>query len=84
MLNKKFDDSTLKYGPIPVSETWDQFTSRIENFHTQMINQYVKNMKKKVLVITHGLVVKHLEETLLGNQKYQRGRDVPHLKGFII
>ena len=80
-LNKKFDTDTLKYGPISLAETWEQFTSRVENFHTDIFDQLVN---KKVLVVTHGLVVKHLEETILGNKKYLRGRDVPYLKGFII
>ena len=74
------DPSSLAWGPVPgPDETWDEFTERVDKHY-----EYVKTLSGNTLIITHGLVVKYLEEKLTGVTKYARGRDVPHLWGFVV
>ena len=77
--NIKLDNSSLNYGEIPIKETWKCFTDRIDSVYED-----ISNLHCNVLVITHGIVVKYLEEKIKGTIKYKRGRDVPYLKGFTV
>lgn len=84
--NKKirgsFSDSTkeyLKYGEIPLHEDWENFTKRVDDFCNSLLP-----IKGNVLIVTHGIVVKYLEEKLLGTTTYKRGRHVPFMKGFTL
>jgi broad specificity phosphatase PhoE len=76
--NNNFDKDTLIYGNIPNNEIWDQFINRI----TECYNYFSINLK--ILVVTHGIVVKTLQEIIFGTTKYNRARDVPFTSGFKI
>jgi broad specificity phosphatase PhoE len=73
----KFDSDTLKYGEVPISETWDQFLDRLKSFILD-----IESFNCNILVVTHGIVIKNLQEILYGSSEYQRGRYVPYLQGF--
>ncbi len=77
-LSGSMNPDSLIYGNIPISgETWDQFTQRANSFICDL-----KKTKRRILIVTHGIVVNYLQSQLLGYQTYKRGRDVPHLEGF--
>ena len=78
---QKFHESSLAWGVPPAStETWAEFTKRVD--------EHFEDMKKlstdRVLVVTHGIVVKYMEEKIHGFSVYKRGRDVPFLSGITI
>ena len=73
----QFDSNTIPEPPY--KETWQEFVLRIDEHYDE-----ISKLSQKVLIVTHGLVVKYLEEKLTGKIKYKRGRDVPNLNGFII
>ena len=73
------NDTSLSYGPIPshLGETYEQFTVRV-NDHWDTIN----NSSGNVLVVTHGLVVLHMQRLITGRAEWARGRLVPNMGGF--
>lgn len=77
--NDVMDPSSLVYGAIPMHESWFDFIRRVEKHFA-----YVSTLRANILVVTHGLVVKHLDEKITGVHKYKRGRDVPFVSGFTI
>lgn len=87
----EYDNQTLEYGDIPsCGETWEEFMLRIESMHEYIIN-YVSSLSKesnykniKICVVTHGIVVKSLNDALNVGNFYRRGRDVPFTEGFSI
>lgn len=100
-----FDSKTKEYDP-PIKENFEEFSKRVRDHlrciekikNTYKLRDPKGNLKIKILVITHGIVVKHIREILLENKslwkikgtkngdpkKYKRGRDVPFLEGIIL
>lgn len=79
--NKKegnFNTSTLEYHNIPIVENWEEFVIRIDYFCKK-----IKSLTCDALVITHGIVIKYLEEKLLGTNNYKQLGYVPFMHGFI-
>jgi broad specificity phosphatase PhoE len=75
-----FDPSTLVFGPIPDNtETWEQCSKRLDDH----LN-YILSLQGNVLIITHGIVVRYMEEKFFGRSQYSRGRHVPFGRGFEI
>lgn len=96
----KMDPSSLQFGPIPLdNELWENGLSssftlnevlggdELSSSFIQRVDEhfaYVKTLNQNVLIVTHGLVVKYLQEKLFGSSPYHRGRDVPFVGGFTI
>lgn len=76
----RYHPGTLECQGIPEAlETWEAFTARVEDF-VASIRFLTPGIK--VLIVTHGLVVKYLAQKLLPSQTlYPRGRDVPYMGG---
>ena len=73
-------ETTLSFGNIPITnELWEDFINRVETVFSD-----IQNLNKNILVITHGLVVKHLYEYLSAHTQWNRGRDVPFIGGFTL
>lgn len=77
----KYGKGTLLYGHIPGDhETWNEFTDRIEAFVS-----YLSNFPEtKILVVTHGLVVKYIYDKYNNTPIYARGRNVPFMRGLVL
>lgn len=74
------DASTLLYPNIPLDENWTDFTQRVDDFCDYLF----RNLTCNALIITHGIVIRYLEEKLIGSSNYKRGRNVPFMSGFTI
>lgn len=74
-------EETRSFGGIPdETENYEDFVGRVDNFL-----DYLWNSKySKILVICHGLVVKHIQEKLDVRKIYHRGCSVPYGKGIVI
>lgn len=78
----KLHPSTLNSLPRGItppgpSETWEQCASRIDSVMTD-----IERLGGRVLVVTHGIVVRYAQQKLCGSSPYRRGRDVPYGGGF--
>ena len=66
---------------------FEQYDESFEEFN-QRLQLFIRNLSEYqnqvVLVVCHGLVIKHIEELLLGKSRFERGRDVPHIVPIII
>lgn len=84
LLVKKSTNEAAKksgLGGLPIKESWEDFSTRVDAHYRDMLKKY---KDKNVLVITHGLVVKYLQERVMGVEMFKRGRDVPYLQGFTV
>lgn len=78
----KLEKSTQEHGDIPPhNETWEECEKRLTNHISSDICSVAS---ENILVITHGIIVKYMEEKYTGFTSYTRGRDVPFGKGFTI
>ena len=60
----------------PHHESWDAFCARVDD----ALSEATYN-GRNILIVAHGIVVKHLHEKLTGTSPYMRAREVPFLRG---
>ena len=76
-----YSKSSTLYGELPGDEeTWDEFKARVEKFLAYL----AKLPEKRILVVTHGLVVKYIYDKFNAEPIYERGRSVPFMRGIIL
>lgn len=61
------------------TETWDECAARIDSALRD-----ISKLEGRVLVVTHGIVVRYAQQKLTGSSPYKRGRDVPFGAGFTV
>lgn len=76
----KIDPSSLVFGPIPgPNETWDSCAKRLDDH----LN-YILSLSGNILIVTHGIVFRYMQQKFFGYSSYAKGRNVPYGGGFTI
>ncbi len=76
----KLDPVTLRFAPIPgARETWPECAQRLDRHY-----ETVQDRPRRVLIVTHGVVVRYLQLKTQGSSQWARGRDVPFGQGFTV
>lgn len=76
--NFKVESSSLVFGSLPnPNESWEDCAKRLD----EHLN-YVQSLSGNVLIITHGIVVRYIQQKLYGQSQFAKGRNVPFGGGF--
>jgi broad specificity phosphatase PhoE len=73
----RLHDTTPPAGVPGLDERWQECAHRLDEFA-----EYVQTLRGRVLVVTHGVVVRYMQTKLRGHTEWPRGRDVPFGAGF--
>lgn len=76
----RLDGTTSLHEPIPGPlEHWVQFERRMET-----LLGIIRSHEGDLLIVTHGVVVRYMQQRLCGKSPYTRGRHVPFGRGFSV